>query len=130
MQCAGTVTRIEGQRSDVRLKGTSGFELVCQLVSVFAAVPRCAEAHAPAFVKLFMKVCERLIEPIDFSQATLQVSHFHSSSVAFLTSLDILQVEGLLETIGRNNASKFLVSGWCRGGSHVIALHGVVVVHM
>ena len=105
----------------MRLKGTSGFELVCQLVSVFAAAPRCAEAHAPAFVKLFMKVCERLIEPIDFSQATFQVSHFHSSSVAFLTSLDILQVEGLLETIGRNNASKFLVSGCCCGGSPTIA---------
>jgi hypothetical protein len=120
---AGTVTRIDGHTSDVRLKGTAGIEFICQLVSVFAAVPRCAEAHACAFVKLFMKVCARLIEPIDYSQVTRQVkgentfvniAHFvccmshvtcRMSHVTYY-----VQVDELLETIGRNNASKLMVS--------------------
>ena len=69
----GTVTRIDGHSSDVRLRGTSGIELICQLVSVFAAAPRCAEAHANAFVGLFMKMCERLVEPVVASRVTIQV---------------------------------------------------------
>jgi hypothetical protein len=72
----GTVTRIEGHSSDVRLKSTDSIDLICQLLSVFAVVPQCAEAHSQAFVKLFVKLCERLIGPIEFSQASRQVFFF------------------------------------------------------
>ena len=72
-ESSGTVTRMDGHVSDVRLKGTSGIELICQLVAVFAAAPRCAETHASAFVKLFVRLCEKLMEPIEFSQASRQV---------------------------------------------------------
>jgi hypothetical protein len=73
MTCSGTVTRIDGHNSDVRLKSTSGVDLICQLLSVFTAAPRCAETHSSSFVRLFMRVCKSLIEPIGFNQSTRQV---------------------------------------------------------
>lgn len=69
--------------SDVRLKGTSGIELICQLVAVFAAAPRCAETHAPAFVKLFLRLCEKLMEPIEYGQASHQVKKVERVSMNF-----------------------------------------------
>lgn len=65
---------MDGHGSDVRLQGTSGIELICQLLAVFVAAPRCAESHAPAFIRLFMRLCVKLMEPIEFSQASRQVN--------------------------------------------------------